>query len=141
MIRCSAISADNVYKIAPAVQEFLGKASKYTGGRYTAQDMIDCCAEGHKLMWIAFNEDNILGVVITSIVHYPRKTAMVWDFTGGVRMNEWYDPMADMLLRAARDLGCDLIETTTMRAGWDKWHKERLGMEREFVTYSKEVGN
>lgn len=139
MIQISAIARENVAAVADACLPHLDKAAKYSGGRFEGIDLLALCASGEKLLWVVFEEEGILGVIVTSITYYPRLKAMSWEVVGGTRMVEWYDQAAETLTKAARDLGCSKIETITMRPAWDKWHGKHSGMTKEFWMFSKDV--
>ena len=69
-----------------------------------------------------FAEKEIKGAVVTMISQYPRKKYLDMLFTGGIELENWKEPMLDLLQKWAFDNKCDGIESTG-RPGWAKIFK------------------
>lgn len=115
------------------VENYLNKAADYTFGRYTASDIYEAVKDGDNVLWVAFEEENIKGAVVTDLVTYPKKRALCMQFCGGTELKEWKEPMLSLLRKYAKDMGCDVIESTARR-GWAKVF-EHDGYKPHWVTF------
>lgn len=120
------------------IEGYLEGAAKYTYGRYTVQDIKDCITDYDYQLWVAFEDDKIYGAVVTEIVHYPQCKMLSMQFTGGVELKKWKNPMLDILQRWARDNRCEKIESPG-RPGWARVFRDD-GYEAKFITYELPVG-
>jgi hypothetical protein len=119
------------------IEGYLEGAAKYTYGRFSVDDIKDCITDYDYQLWIAFEDDKIYGAVVTEIVQYPRCKMLAMQFTGGIELKKWKDPMLSLLKRWARDNGCDKIESPG-RPGWARVFKND-GYEAKFITYELPV--
>ena len=122
MIKVSMVPTEHVVNLWEEVEPHLQKAAEYTYGRYKVDDILDCLTDYGYTLWIAFEEKQIKGAVVTMISQYPRKKYLDMLFTGGVELNSWKEPMLDLLQKWAFDNKCDGIESTG-RPGWAKIFK------------------
>ena len=121
-MQVSAVPAEYVKQVWPDVKEYLQGAEDYTHGRYEVEDILDSITDYDHTLWIAFTEEGIKGVVVTNFIDYPRKRMLCMSFCGGVQLENWKDPMLQLLQRWAKDNECDGIEATA-RLGWSKIFK------------------
>ena len=105
MIKVSMVPREHVTNIWDAVTPHLKKAADYTYGRYEVEDILDCLTDYDYTLWIAFDDKEIKGAVVTMISSYPRKK-----------------PMLELLQKWAFDTECDGIESIG-RPGWAKIFK------------------
>tara|TARA_R110000868_G_C10637928_1_gene743848 strand:- start:88 stop:519 length:432 start_codon:yes stop_codon:yes gene_type:complete len=119
MIQVSMVPKQYVPTCWPMIEPFLEKAAKYTYGRYTVDDIYDSIVDYDYELWVAFEDNEIKGAVVTNSVTYPKRKLLCMSFCGGVGLKDWKDPMLAILQRYARDTGCDGIEATARR-GWAK---------------------
>ena len=119
MIEVSIVPVECVDACWDKIEGFIGKAAKYTYGRYTTANIHDLVLDGDYQLWVAFDDGIFKGAVVTNIVTYPQRKLLCMQFCGGEELKDWKDPMLSILRRFAKDLGCDGIESTA-RPGWAK---------------------
>jgi hypothetical protein len=113
------------------------KAAAYTYGRFTVDDIYDSVTEHDYHLWVAFEEQKILGAVVTQFMVYPKRRTLSMTFCGGEQLVRWKDPMLALLQRFAADMNCDGIEATA-RKGWAKIFKTD-GYKERWVTFELPV--
>jgi|TARA_R100000988_G_C3893079_1_gene113766 hypothetical protein len=124
MIQVSYVPREYINSCWKQVEGYLKKATEYTHGRYEVEDLyLAVCEFGH-LLWIAFDEKEIKGAVITNVIVYPKKTYLCLAFCGGKEFSTWKDPMLQMLRNWAKDNGCQGLEAVG-RKGWTKVFKHQ----------------
>ena len=123
MIRTSFVPKEHVDLCWGQIEEYLKGAADYTHGRYEVNDIYWAIVDYDHHLWIAFDDQQIKGAVVTNIVNYPRKRYLCMSFRGGVELEKWKDPMLKMLQHWAFDNHCDGIEATA-RPGWAKIFKD-----------------
>ena len=143
-VQVSAVPTGYTESIWPQVEAFVAGAAEYTYDRYTSDDILDLILHYDHALWVAFEGDKTLGVVVTSFLEYPRARYLNMLFCGGEDISRWKDPMLSLLRRWARDNGCDGIESTG-RPGWAKifkldghtpvWHTYQLPVDDEDVSH------
>jgi hypothetical protein len=138
MIQVSMVPKELVDSCWEQVEPYMEKASKYTYGRYTCDDIYDSVKEHDYQLWIAFEEGKIKGAVVTNAIVYPKRKLLAMQFCGGIELKEWKAPMLALLQRFARDIGCDGIESTG-RPGWSKVFKND-GFKEVWMSYELPIG-
>jgi len=123
MIKVSMVPPDQVVNCWSKVEKYLEGAAKYTYGRYEAGDILDCLTDYDHTLWVAFDETEVKGAVVTNITPYPRKKYVSLAFCGGIELDEWKDDMLKLLQCWAYDNGCAGLESTG-RPGWSKIFKD-----------------
>lgn len=118
-IRVSLVPPEHVTDVWPAIRRYVEKAVKMTSGKYEPEDVLGLVTEYHYPLWIAFDDTDIKGAVITRFIDYPRKRYLFLEFCGGKDGHSWKDAMLDILRRWAKQNGCAGIEAAG-RAGWKK---------------------
>ena len=116
------VPREHVTDIWDTVKPHLKKAADYTYGRYEVEDILDCLTDYDYTLWIAFDDKEIKGAVVTMVSSYPRKKYLDMVFTGGVELEKWKKPMLELLQKWAFDTECDGIESIG-RPGWAKIFK------------------
>jgi len=119
MIKVSMVPSDQVIKLWDEVEPHLQKAAEYTYGRYQVGDILDCITDYDFTLWIAFNEKEIKGAVVTKFSQYPRSKYLDLVFCGGDELEIWKAPMLKLLQHWAFDNECKGIESTG-RPGWTR---------------------
>ena len=118
-------------------------ASKYSYGRYTAQDIRNKITNSPTCyIWIAHEGDEVFGFVIAEPTLYPQTKALNMHFTGGKEGMKWKADMLKTIQDFAYRTGCDIIESQG-RSGWEKIFKED-GFKPRFTFYElpvKELNN
>ena len=115
----SLVPPDGIDYVYDEVLELLQEVPTYTNGRYQPEDMLEICRTGGtSLLWVALDKDfKIMGVVITTIAHYPRAKMLFAQYVGGKHLSKWKRPMYNKLERFAYGQGLDGIEGAG-RLGW-----------------------
>lgn len=116
-MQVSMVPPDHITNVWPNIEDYMARAIKYAKGRYELVDVLDGLLNGVYTLWIAFDDESIRGVVVTSFVVYPRRKLLHLTFCGGNEGMTWKDPMLKMLQHWAYDNGCDGIEANG-RLGW-----------------------
>lgn len=133
MIEVTLIPTEAVGRVWKSVEPLMQKASEYTYGRFEAIDILDGLFKGEQLLWIAFDDANVYGAVVTEVYQYPRMRALMMHFVGGEKLAEWKAPMLSLLRKYAKDNNCSVLESYG-RAGWGKIFKDD-GYTSRFVFY------
>ena len=118
-VQVSLVPEERILEVWPKVAQYMRGAVKYTRGRYETSDVLDLLLYMHYPLWIAFEDDKILGAVTTRFIEYPHKKFLFMEFCGGVGLRKWKTPMLDVLRKWAADNNCDGIECAG-RVGWKK---------------------
>ena len=103
-------------------------------GGYTPLDVFQEVVPGNFQMWIA---GDYLSVTVTRVQVFPRYKALQICWTAGDEMDEWLDPLLDVLETYAQDLGCREVEAYG-RPGWKKAVAHR-GYEQTMIVVRKLV--
>jgi hypothetical protein len=122
-IQISLVPADYVPGAWPLVAKYIDAAVYQTDGRYTLDDVYTLVVKHGYLLWVAIENQIIVGAVVTGFVNYPRKKALFVMFLGGDKMRAWKFKMLETLRQFAREQACDIIEASG-REGWSKVLKE-----------------
>lgn len=109
----------------------LQRALERDGG-YTALDVFQGVINGTFQMWIA---GDYLSVTVTRIQVFPQYKALQICWTAGDEMDQWLDPLLDVLETYARELGCREVEAYG-RPGWKKAVAHR-GYEQTMIVVRK----
>lgn len=89
-------------------------------------------------LWVLSNEDKeIISVLTTEIVEYPRKTTCRIVTLGGKDLDLWVEDWLQLLEEWAIQQGCEAIETCC-RKGFAK-KLERFGYENTYTVLGKEL--
>ena len=139
MYEVSGVPHSEIYTLLPYIDKYLNKVVPYTGGRYEKQDIIDCIAEKTFDLWIPINTETtkVDGVVVTQFSMYPRKKVFTILLCCGDNLNEWYDPLFQMLYKFASLNKCDLAEVVG-RKGWVRRLKDN-GFKQSVWIVEREV--
>ena len=98
------------------VEDLIQKACDRAGAFADAKDVKAWLEKGTMQLWVAFDGSNIVGAVVTDIVTYPRMKALCMQFCGGTELKDWKDSMLALLRRYAKDMGCEVIESSRPKA-------------------------
>jgi hypothetical protein len=98
-------------------------AAEYTYGRFDADDIRDAIEHYDHNLWLAYEGDDIKGIVVTTFKQYPKKKFLDLTFVGGEEGFDWKTPMLKLLQHWAYDNQCDGIESSG-RLGWSKVFKD-----------------
>lgn len=117
----TAVPQDRIIQECIAATDFLTRASHSSGGRYDATDLLLEASNGRMTMWVCykFSEDgnDLLGIVFTSVLEYPKKRALSIRYMSGVKLKSWWQIGYQTLCSYAKDAKCGTIEAVC-RPGW-----------------------
>jgi hypothetical protein len=112
-------------EVEPMLQRAVDRQDKVDIG-----DVLFSISNGHKSLWVAYDEEGIKGVVVSTIIQYPIKKILFLDYLGGkkgaggtITSMTWKHAMLDILQKWAYDNNCESIEFTG-RIGWLEVFKE-----------------
>ncbi len=89
-------------------------------------------------LWILSNDDKeIVSVLTTEIIQYPRRTTCRIVTLGGKDLDEWVEDWLNTLETWALENGCEAIETCC-RKGFAK-KLEKFGYENTYTVLAKEL--
>ena len=120
-MKVHAVLEDDIMSVWPLVEDYMNEAASYTNGKYEADDVLELLFKGH-VLWIARDDSDIKGAVVTCLNQYPRKRYLCMAFCGGVEGFTWKSDMLRTLQSWAKDTDCDGIEGLG-RMGWERIFK------------------
>lgn len=119
-MQVTLIPPEGLVPMWPKVRPLLSKTIKYTNGRYETDDILVALYNNEQQLWVAFDDEGVKGVAVTTLCAYPRMKALVVVFCAGTKMVEWVDLLQDTLRRFALDNQCGAIEANG-RKGWARF--------------------
>ena len=131
------VEQKNIDKVWHKIKEYAEDAAKYTYGRFTANDIRMGLIEKNQQLWIAHEDEEVYGFVVTEASHYPQMKVCIMHFTAGKEVHLWKDEMLKWIRAFAKEQGCDIIESFG-RVGWAKIFKED-GFDKRFMFYELPV--
>lgn len=141
-MQIALIPEEAVASLLPHVLPVLARAIPYAHGRFALDHLREEIINGERQLWVAFDPSladlRVEGAFLTAIGEYPGLKVLRIDFLGGENLSDWIRAAEEMLLRYARDNGCERLEMTG-RLGW-LTVLDKLGWKLAFITLEKEVG-
>ena len=129
MIQISHVPTEYINTCWKEIKGYLQNALEYTNGRYEIEDLYLALHKYDHHLWVAFDNKEIKGAVVTHILVYPKKKFLCMAFCGGKELDTWKDEMIVMLKNFAIDMKCDGLEATGRRG----WAKALKGPGHEFL--------
>ena len=134
----SLVPVEYIESVWPSIESYMEKVAKFTYGRFKADDIKNDLQTKQQQLWVAFDNQDFYGAVVSEIIVYPQMTTLCVHFLSGKEFDLWRDDMLALVQRFARDSGCKLIESSG-RVGWKKmW--ENYGYKPRFVFYELPIG-
>jgi hypothetical protein len=121
-MQVSVVLPEHIELVWPNIEQYMSGAAQYTYNRFNTDDIKKDLINKPQQLWIAYNEEEVYGAVVTEIIVYPKMTTLMMHFTGGKKLPRWKQPMLKLLQRFAKDQGCNVIESYG-RPGWEKVFK------------------
>ena len=103
----------------PAVKHMIDAALVESAGRLDADDVLALLGEGGMQLWAMVTSDGepeVVAVLVTEIIDYPRKRVLDLALMGGERMELWLDALP-VLEQWAAQQGIDQVQIHGRR-GW-----------------------
>ena len=115
-----------VERVAP----HLARMADGSDGRYAADDIREAIASGRFQLWLALEGADILCVMVTEIITYPRLRALRCIGVVGHRPRRWMDLMENVEHAAKTVFGCRKMEALCQpgherllqTGGWQIFH-------------------
>jgi hypothetical protein len=122
-MQVSVVLPEHIELVWPDIEQYMIGAAQYTYNRFNADDIKKDLINKPQQLWIAYDEGQIYGAVVTEIIEYPQITTLMMHFTGGKKLPYWKQPMLKLLQKFAKDHACKIIESYG-RPGWEKVFKD-----------------
>jgi hypothetical protein len=122
-MQVSVVLPEHIELVWPDIEQYMIGAAQYTYNRFNADDIKKDLINKPQQLWIAYDEGQIYGAVVTEIIEYPQITTLMMHFTGGKKLPYWKQPMLKLLQKFAKDHACNIIESYG-RPGWEKVFKD-----------------
>lgn len=135
--KVSLVPTEYVDTVWHSIVTYVDGAADYTFGRFTTEDIKEGLLTKPHQLWIAFDDTEVYGFVVTEVYQYPRKKVLTMHFTGGHKLPLWKKPMLRLLQQFGRDNGCTVIESYG-RPGWERVFKND-GYNKQFILYELPV--
>tara|TARA_R110000868_G_scaffold127996_1_gene335926 strand:- start:212 stop:628 length:417 start_codon:yes stop_codon:yes gene_type:complete len=133
------VNKEDYTKVFPKIELYLEKAAQYTYGRFSANDIKNELLTKQQQLWIAFDNVDNYGFVVTEVIQYPKMKVLIMHFTAGKELVKWKDAMLSNLQNFAKFNDCKIIESYG-RPGWAKVFKSD-GYKQQFIFYELPVEN
>lgn len=137
------INSNTIEVTWPYVKDLVQKPLDRSLGESNLQDVYNSLIHGQLILWIAVNEEEgIMGVMITQVVHHPQYKLLLIYLVGSKphTINKWLDwswQRGSPLLEYAKENNCKRIEAY-VRSGWLKFLKKH-GFKKCNTVVTKEV--
>lgn len=95
---------------APHVRPHLEKMAAGSGGRYLFVDILTAIAARNMQMWLTLRGPDLIAVLVTEIINYPRARALRMVGVVGSKPRLWGAALFTIEQIAKRDLGCTKME-------------------------------
>jgi len=131
------VPTEQLVQVWEEVMPMIERALQYTGGRFTMQNVLADLLTGNQTLWIAIEDQEIIGCTTISITQYPGLKALVYEHLGGENVTRWLDEGHRVCSHYAKHLGCTVLECQG-RSGW-KPFLEKLGYRQYAVRYECKI--
>lgn len=103
----------------PTVEPWLRRAMEHGPGLYEPEDVLEGCRKTEFLLWVAIENERVIGMTVTSLDKYPRRTVANIRWGGGETHEgrKWLHAMVRTLKAWGKHFGADLLGGSGRR-GW-----------------------
>lgn len=138
MMYVSGIPSSEINNVWDKCKKFIEMGNNKSKQEMNVEDIYDKLLLADMQLWLIFDEDaNIISVLTTEIVLYPRMKTCRIVTLGGKDMDDWVDEFLEVLEEWATDNECVAMETAC-RKGFVKKLK-RFGYEHTYTILTKEL--
>lgn len=124
------IAPADLVRWAAHVRPHLEKMAAGSGGRYQTCDLFAALAAGDMFLWVVVDGMQIICVLMTQIMQYPRRRAMRCIGVVGHRPRRWVHLLAPVEQESRDRFGCDVMEALhparlarlLVTGGWREFH-------------------
>lgn len=117
-----------IHEVWDHVYAILHKAIARNDG-FEPTDVKNMLQSGHLTLWVAIIDGKLRGALVTQRIFYPRKSTLFLLFMGGTGMREWVGPLEGEIMKYARELGVNDLESLARRGFSSIFQGERTGLE------------
>lgn len=100
----------DVERWLPRVRPHLAKMAEGSNGNFLPEDIEACVREGKILLWLMLRGGDLMAVVATEIVNYPRARAMRFVGLVGHQPRSWAHIIVAVETSARQNFGCTKME-------------------------------
>ena len=130
------LRADQIEPVWHKIRPLIADAVTHSDGKYEVLDILSALLARDMQAWAITKGDEIVAIVITEIINYPRKKECRVLAVDGEGAKEWVHLVSEIEAWAKAN-GCQSIEPIA-RPGWEKLMKP-LGYKRTHIILSKEL--
>lgn len=132
----SGVTRDMIPSFWPLVEPLVQRALMHAQGEYEPEDIQELLIAGRMQLWLAMTKTELLGMAITEIVHFPRKTILYCTLIAGVELDAWLE-LSDLITYWAEGQEVDTLRGFGRR-GWKRKLADRGFME-SYTVYDKAI--
>ncbi len=107
-----------VLRYWPALEPYIELALSYSLGEYEACDVLAALEAGRMQAWAVAQDGDLLCVVVTEVIRYPRRIVVNLLFGAGEQMTAWR-PLIETLKAWALERGAHEVRVIG-RPGWER---------------------
>ena len=134
----SGIPSERLNEVWEDCEPYIAMGNGKSRDEMSVTDIYERLSEARMQLWLVFNEDKeIISVLTTEIIDYPRKTVCRIVTLGGKDLDIWVEDWLETIEAWALENDCVAMETVC-RKGFIK-KLERFGYENAYTVLVKEL--
>lgn len=138
-MRVSTVPKESVKYIWKDVERVLEKSVDTAEGKVRLIDVLKGILDDTYVLWVVFDNDEIIAAFTTRIIEYPQRRSMALDWVGGSRMKEWLDIGMKKVIEFAALNECKHLEGYGRKA-WGR-ALSKYGFYPEYIAFRMEIEN
>lgn len=138
-MRVSAVPKEAVKYIWKDVEKVLKKSVATAETKIQLIDVLKGILDDTYVLWVVFEEDEVVAAFTTRIIEYPQRRSMALDWVGGSRMKEWLDIGMEKVIEFASLNNCEHLEGYGRKA-WGR-ALSKYGFYPEYIAFRMEIEN
>jgi len=137
-LHISGIPSDRINEVWEKCEPYIEMGNGKSRDEMSVMDIYARLSEARMQLWLIFDDDKeIISVLTTEIIEYPRKTTCRIVTLGGQDLDLWVEELLETLEEWALEKNCVAMETVC-RKGFIK-KLERFGYENAYTVLVKEL--
>ena len=134
----SGIQSERLNEVWEDCEPYIAMGNGKSRDEMSVEDIYKRLSEARMQLWLVFNEDkDIISVLTTEIIDYPRKTVCRIVTLGGKDLDIWVEDWLETIEAWALENDCVAMETVC-RKGFIK-KLEKFGYENAYTVLVKEL--
>lgn len=134
----SGIPSERLNEVWEDCEPYIAMGNGKSRDEMSVEDIYKRLSEARMQLWLVFNEDkDIISVLTTEIIDYPRKTVCRIVTLGGKDLDIWVEDWLETIEAWALENDCVAMETVC-RKGFIK-KLEKFGYENAYTVLVKEL--